>query len=917
MSSLRETVLSMTLMMLRQRHPAGAIKREEIATAVRDCARLLSATLDDTESNAIAEEIETKLVVTVGRPTTLTDEQGHVPWYFGKRKERRRFFGRYADFLRQDQQWAPAAIEAIDTATDLVMEQLEDPEREGQWDRRGLVVGHVQSGKTANYAGLANKAADAGYKLIIVLAGMHNVLRQQTQRRLDRDVLGYNTLSTGQGFTRIGVGDYDVNIHAEHLTTQAANGDFSRAIAEKLGMGVQQRPVMLVVKKNAGILTNLNNWVREVLAQRGDTETRPLLVIDDEADQASVDTGEQEFDDDDVPDSDYEPKRINGQIRQLLAAFTRKAYVAYTATPFANILIHDAAAADEFGEDLFPRSFIVNLPTPSDYVGAPLVFGIAEDEDEVGSLDAIRHVDQEKEGWITASHKKTFVPHYDGQEGIPPSLQDAIMAFILACAARAARGRPNAHNSMLIHVSRFKDVHQQVYGQVQEWLGNLKRVLRYGNDKDDLLGRLRTMWAKDFEPTSDHIRSLDIGRALPSTTWQQTREQLVNAVEKTQPQVVNSERKDAIDYDGNAAQGLSIIAIGGDKLSRGLTLEGLSISYFLRASKMYDTLMQMGRWFGYRPGYVDLCRLYTTPDLELWFRHVALAAEELRERLDHMAMIGSTPETYGLRIQSHDILLVTAPNKMRHAKLFQISFQGESKIQTVFFSDEGPNLRNAAAISSFLDRIGKPKDANVAKAGSKNSSGRRLWTGVDGKQVAALLANLEFPEEARDVNATRLSAYIREQLAAGELTEWTVAVPSGNGETIDYNGWTFATIERTALQRTRAAGRYVVKTILSPRDEALDLTKDEFEEALEATNRRRAEAKNKNPTGVPDGPEIRRVRGKRPQRALLLLYPLSPKAAKLDLAVPIFGVVVSFPDSNSGRAASYRFNTVEQRLEPA
>ena len=170
---------------------------------------------------------------------------------------------------------------------------------------------------------------------------------------------------------------------------------------------------------------------------------------------------------------------------------------------------------------------------------------------------------------------------------------------------------------------------------------------------------------------------LDIGRGLPSTTWPQVREQLVAAIDKIQPQVVNSERKDVIDYEANASLGLSIIAIGGDKLSRGLTLEGLSVSYFLRASKMYDTLMQMGRWFGYRPGYVDLCRLYTTPDLELWFRHVSRAAEELRERLDHMAMIGSTPETYGLRIQSHDILLVTAPNKMRHAKQFQISFQGE------------------------------------------------------------------------------------------------------------------------------------------------------------------------------------------------------------------------------------------------
>ena len=161
--------------------------------------------------------------------------------------------------------------------------------------------------------------------------------------------------------------------------------------------------------------------------------------------------------------------------------------------------------------------------------------------------------------------------------------------------------------------------------------------------------------------------------------------------------------------------------------------------------------------------------------------------------------------------------------------------------------------------------------------------------------MAALLASLEFPEEARDVNAARLSAYIREQLVVGELTEWTIAVPSGNGETIDCNGWTFTTIARAPLE-TRAAGRYVVKTILSPRDEALDLTNEEFDEALEATNRRRAEAKNKKPTRVPDGPEIRRVRGKTPQRALLLLYPLSPQAANLSLAVPVFGVVVSFPD---------------------
>ena len=302
MSQVEETIAAMALSAIRLRHPAAAIGRSDIESAVRDCAQLLVPDITAEQTAKIVAELETRLVIKVGKATTLVDQKGHVPWYFGDRKNGRRFFKRYIDFLLQDQGWSPAAVDAIDNSTDLVMEQLEDPNREGLWDRRGLILGHVQSGKTANYAGLANKAADAGYKLIVVLAGMHNALRQQTQRRLDRDVLGYDTtpLRLGEGFKVIGVGGLDRNIHAEHLTTQAANGDFNRAFADNLGIGVQQRPVLLVVKKNARILENLNNWVGEVLKWRGDTEQRPLLVIDDEADQASVDTGQQDFEDDET-----------------------------------------------------------------------------------------------------------------------------------------------------------------------------------------------------------------------------------------------------------------------------------------------------------------------------------------------------------------------------------------------------------------------------------------------------------------------------------------------------------------------------------------------------------------------------------------------------------------------------------------
>lgn len=922
MSSSTDAIISMALVALRQRHPAGVVGKEEIEIAVRDCARLLATELDPESVASIVRQLEMRLVVKVGRPTTLVDERGHVAWYFGDRKANRRFFRRYADFLLLDQDWPPATIDAMDLATDLVMEQLEDPNREGPWDRRGLVVGHVQSGKTANYAGLANKAADAGYKLIVVLAGMHNALRQQTQRRLDRDVLGYNTTPTraGQNFTRIGVGEFDRSIHAEHLTTQAPNGDFNRSFADNLGIGVQQRPVILVVKKNARILENLNTWVTEVLAPRGDTETRPLLVIDDEADQASVDTGVQEFLDDDTPDPDYEPKRINGQIRRLLSAFSRSAYVGYTATPFANILIHDQAAAEGYGDDLFPRSFIVNLPAPSNYVGPALIFGIDPDgSGRAGDpIDVIRPVDQEEEGWITIDHKKDYHPRYRGEDRIPPSLEDAILSFVIACAARAARGQPNAHNSMLVHVSRYRDVHQRVFNQIDYWLANLKRVLRYRTGGDELLARIRRLWAGDFEATSADIRKLDIGAGLPTTTWTEVERELANAADRIRPQVVNSDLKAGLPYEEHEKQGLglNVIAVGGDKLSRGITLEGLTVSYFLRASKMYDSLMQMGRWFGYRPGYVDLCRLYTTTDLELWFRHVATAAEELRDRLDHMHALGGTPEQYGLRIQSHDVLLVTAQNKMRHSTEFQVSFQGEAKIQTVFFSEEAPNRENAGHILSFLEESGPPAEPGSDGNGFHSVEGRRVWRDIPGGRIADLITALRFPDEARDVNAGRLSSYIREQVQAGELTTWTVAVLAGAGETMHVDRWTFKTIERQPIPRGAASGRYVVKTVLSPRDEAIDLSASEFERALDQTNRKRAKA-GKEPTTTPDGPEIRRVRGENPKRALLLLYPLSPKTAGLVLKVPIFGIVISFPESRNGRSVRYRFNTVEQRLEPA
>ncbi len=915
--NIEAVIVSIADRKLRAKHPGVALERDLLVAAVMETADFLGQVRDTFDIDRIVGMLEERIPISVGPATVLVDRSSdHIDWYRGERKHNRRFFDRYADQLRT-LDWPEASVQAIDDATDRIMEWMEDPNRPAQWDTRGLVVGHVQSGKTANYAGLIAKAADAGYRLIVVLAGMHNALRQQTQKRIDRDFLGYDTRTEMQRCI-IGVGLINGTVHADNITTQAANGDFRRAVHENMGMGVQQRPVLLVVKKNASILKNLNGWVTEVVERRGDTLTAPLLVIDDEADQASVDTGDQSQVTDDEFDPDYDPKTINGEIRKLLSAFPRSAYVAYTATPFANILIHDTRLADGYGEDLFPRSFIVSLQAPTNYIGPAAIFGL-NTEDPANAplpLPLWRDVDQGTEGWLPPDHKKDVVPRYLSEQVIPPSLETAVLSFILACAVRRVRGQGTQHNSMLVHVSRFRDVHQRVHGQIDLWLTEVKRLIRYRTGHEALFERLQSLWESDFEVSSEKVRDTEFGRTLREIHWEDVEAELHEAADRIRVQVVNSDLKEPIDYDGHAETGLNVIAVGGDKLSRGLTLEGLTVSYFLRASKMYDSLMQMGRWFGYRPGYVDVCRLFMPQSLQQWFRHVASAAEELRDRLDRMARLGARPKDYGLKVQSHPILLVTAKNKMRHASEHQVSFAGDGKIQTVFFQDRDINRANGNFVAAFIAARGSfPAEGfSVERPGGVQAgSGGRRWLNVDGTAVAELLGSLRFPEDTMD--AQKLRDYIRAQLRIGELTEWTVILPSGRGREVDFAGNRIKTVTRDVLNTNDKDQELSYRTILSPGDEALDLSAEEFAAALHLTNQSRAE-KGKPPSDRPAGPDIRIARGRRPQRGLLLIYPMDPDDAEMpDLGMPLVGVVVSFPESSNARSVTYKYNSVERRLD--
>src|SRR5260221_2450734 len=333
------------------------------------------------DREGVIDELIRRFSVWIGQDATLISTVGHVEWLTATRKRDWRYWQRYREWL--ERRLSFRAVEALDESSGVVLGLLEDPEREGPWDRRGLVVGHVQSGKTGHFTGLIGKAADAGYKIVIVLAGLHNNLRSQTQVRLDEGFLGFETnpIST-QSLRVIGVGeiDSDGRIRPNYATNRGDNGDFNASASRNLGITPEQRPWLFVVKKNKSVLSQLYGWIRDHVADTTEQATGikvvthlPLLLIDDEADHASVDTGERVIGPDGQPDEEHQPTAINRAIRRILRSFTRSAYVGYTATPFANIFIHERGETTAEGPDLFPASFIVNLAAPSTYVGPAIV----------------------------------------------------------------------------------------------------------------------------------------------------------------------------------------------------------------------------------------------------------------------------------------------------------------------------------------------------------------------------------------------------------------------------------------------------------------------------------------------------------------------------------------------------------------
>ncbi|MFO1482351.1 MAG: Z1 domain-containing protein [Verrucomicrobiaceae bacterium] len=934
------TVLAMCQMMLKQRAAAAGrfLKTADILEVVDEVLAMPSFVEIDKE--LLAAELEERFTVITGEHQTLGSNVDHKAWLPSRRSEISwRYWDRYLLYL--EERVPRSAVDSVDKVTNDVLERIEDPLRQGAWDRRGLVMGHVQSGKTANYCGLVSKAADAGYKVIIVLAGIHNSLRSQTQIRIEEGFLGFMNDTFGaaqQTFKPVGVGLIDSSIRANTGTSRVEKGDFNETVARQFGIHPGGLPLVFVVKKHVGVLNNLIKWIRSCADAQDEATGRkfvrnvPALIIDDEADLASVDTRQQEFDEDGNPDEDHDPAKTNRNIRLLLRSFEKVAYVGYTATPFANIYIHEKGWARELGHDLFPSSFIVNIPPPSNYMGPARIFGLSEDEDAgldaVTALPIVRPVTDyaqtnekgeiefdEVAGWMPPKleDRTGHIPRYEGQRIVPPSLREAIMAFLLAAAVRKQREKGPLFNSMLIHVVRYTKVQKEVAAQVELALKDIHQRLRYGDGsrtptiKDEFY-ELWTRKQTGFVSTTARCAEILGGDNLVLPSWDEIHPALENIASSIRIKIINGSAGDILDYEEHKETGMDLIAVGGDKLSRGLTLEGLSVSYFLRASRMYDTLMQMGRWFGYREKYIDVCRLYTSSELLEWFTHIAAASEELQREFEHMVNVGATPKDYGLKVRSHSAMLVTSAVKMRNGTEMRLSFSGDISETIIFKRDAKWLATNFDAVESWLASLG-PCDP----AGSK--TGGYTWR-VGAPAITDLLGRYKSHEDARRADTELLARYIKAQAKNDELVHWTVRlVSSGLAEAGQktIGGLDVGLVKRAPFPKEQRHDRYTIRRLVSPTDEKIDLTDAERESAttLAAENWQsdKRPSKSKEPPSTPGGKEIRQSRPK--SRGMLLIYPLDPRPAELpEGSSPVIGLAISFPKSDTATEVTYTVNNV-------
>lgn len=750
--------------------------------------------------------------------------------------------------------WNKDMIADLDKSSTKVVANLPNPAGQGEYHCCGLVLGYVQSGKTTNFTAVIAKAADAGYRMFIVLSGIHDALRQQTQDRLNEQL-------------------WEQNSNIWHRLTDEQ--DFRPTANVDALLSTERQCVLAVVKKNGSRLRALRKWLfsarPEVLA------TCPVLIIDDEADQATVNTAKP----------DRQPSRINSLIRDIVNKVPKSAYVGYTATPFANVLIDPGDY-----EDLYPRDFIVDLPRPLPYIGPEAIFGrepLDFDDTDVGDdgHDFVRSVPVEE---LDDLKPKGAAKRHEFDPRVTDSLDDALRYFLMSTAARRVRRKGNRHATALVHTSQHIDVHERTAEAIRDHLGLLSKRLQRGDDP--LLEALRIQWETECErvPAGDFD--------MNALSWDDIAGVLTEVAEAAEVIVDNSRSPERLSFDDDNPR--VIVAVGGNTLSRGLTLEGLAVSFFVRTASAYDTLLQMGRWFGYRNGYADLTRIWMTDEMRGWFHHLATVEQEIRYDVERLEVEHLTPEQFGVRIRTHPSLAITSAAKMQNARTAEASYAGR-RLQTILFNhrDREWLSDNAKAARTLLTTI-EPDKVWALR------DGITILEGIDSQHIVSFLSMYHFHENSRDLDSPLISRYILDRREEGELTRFNVAL-MGRSSKSDYlgsidlgTGTEIGCINRARL--LQIGNNYAdIKALMSRHDRVIDIHLPDGALTAETTAAELARYRSAPARGgYGDG------------SGLLLLYPVSKDSrpvrgtAKtrepLDAVSHVIGVGFVFPESRSTRA---------------
>lgn len=900
------------------------------------------------------------VIVTTIDPDNVIDESQQYERWIEKRNipVQWNYFNRYIHYLTSIGRPIDV-INNTEKSTYAIIERLGDPKHNIDQLQKGLVLGSVQSGKTANFNGVINRAIDSGYDIIIVFSGIMEDLRYQTQKRINHEVIGLGEIdkqiNQDVGVGRIQKFGRDGIYQITSITTTA--GDFKKSMVDNNFDFTNQR--ILICKKNVSVLTNLIFWLKSSMPAGNKKLNNSLLVIDDEADNASLNNLGHKG-------AEYASK-VNGHIRALLDLFKRRSYLGYTATPFANILQdqHGALADDQawiipyryqgqrqeiscsLSPGLFPDKFIYKLASPSSYLGPRRFFSSGRDQEGDQKIPLIETIPELQDDEDIIFGEDDIV--------LRRSLTDAIDCFILSIALRDSRKSVlealpgyTPHNTMLIHISRLIDEQDIAKDKVKKYISYLSDKIKndtINNNPDGIYEKLQRQWNRFFAYKVANIRSFlpeeyNTDGLIPKS-WDEISPFIPNAVKDIDVKAINSQTGDKLVYTETEPR--KYIAVGGNRLSRGFTLEGLTINYFLRDTNFYDALLQMGRWFGYRPGYIDACRLFIDAATEEKYNFITAALCELEDQIENMEIQKKSPKEFELRIRKHpDVLKITRASILKNANEVRYSFQNLA-VESVHFKLEQNNL-------------------DLAWKGFKELYNRLAFTEQEHKGFLTYDGNtndlscfMDLPSSfvPNSFMKSDIMRYINMCNGRSLLTNWKIAIrKTGTGRDIKEDNLNVQLTKRSGPDQKEnspyyndllnemiftASGRSM-HIMTSGMDEAVGLGKDIIDKAIEEFREYKTtkiiEDENITASDARVKAEKKTIPGwifrkARPEtQGLLLIYLMDlrevfhdddlKKAASakgINLDIPLIGYALSFPEIEDDPGAIYMAN--EYIIEPA